>query len=131
MYSIYTLRSVKVRWIPFKPYIMVDSSQLGVVNVNYKPSYSVFDSDNSGPTNPAEFLAHSYKQNAVCQVHGGEQEHHRSIGNCTKILHQIENKQYFETNAQWSNREEIPTAAGLMYYVVSPYAGANVADDFG
>ena len=102
-----------------------------VTDTNFFPSYSVLDSDNSGPTNPPEYLAHSYKVSNVCQVHSGEREHHRSIGNCTKLLQQIENKSYFETNSQWSNREEIPTAAGLMYHVVSPYAGGSVFMEYG
>jgi hypothetical protein len=58
-----------------------------VVDTLFMPSYSVFDSDNQGPVNPEEYLAHSYKVNNVCQVHSGEKEHHREIGNCTKILH--------------------------------------------
>jgi len=58
-----------------------------VVDTLFMPSYSVFDSDNQGPVNPEEYLAHSYKVNNVCQVHSGEKEHHREIGNCAKILH--------------------------------------------
>lgn len=95
------------------------------------PSYSVFDSNNAGPVNPEEYLAHSYKVNDVCHVHSGEREHVRSIGNVAKILQTIENKQYFETNGQWSNREEIPTAAGLMYHVVSPYTGGSAFLGYG
>lgn len=102
-----------------------------IVDTLFFPSYSIFDSDNSGPTNPSEFAAHSVKVNNVCQIHSGEKEHHRSIGNCAKVLQQIENKLYFETNSQWSNREEIPTAAGLMYHVVSPYTGGSVFLEFG
>lgn len=102
-----------------------------VTDTLFMPSYSVLDSDASGPTIPAEYLAHSYKVNNVCQVKSGEHEHHRNISNCTKLLQTIENKSYFETNSQWSNREAIPTAAGLMYHVVSPYTGSSVFLEYG
>jgi len=51
--------------------------------------------------------------------------------NAQKLLSQIENKQYFETNGQWGNRETIPSAAGLMFHVVSPYSGSSVFLEYG
>lgn len=66
-------------------------------DVYYAPSYSVFDSDSSGPTLPQDYAAHSVKQNGVCKIHDGRLEHHRHIDNCSKILTQVENKIYFET----------------------------------
>lgn len=86
MYSLYTIRSIKVRWIPYQPKIMTAGSGV-ITDTLFLPSYSVFDSDDSGPTIPEEYLAHSYKVNDVCQVHSGEREHVRAVHNCTKILH--------------------------------------------
>jgi len=46
--------------------------------------------------------------------------HKRGISNPQKLLLQIENKEYYETNAAWSNRESIPSAPGLFARVVHP-----------
>lgn len=55
--------------------------------------------------------------------------HKRQLMNPQKLLLQIENKEYFETNSQWSSREQIPTAPGLVARVVHP--SPATADIFG
>lgn len=65
MYSLYSIRNIKIRWIPYQPKIMTAGSGT-VTDTLFMPSYSVFDSDDSGPTIPDEYLAHSYKVNDVC-----------------------------------------------------------------
>lgn len=42
---------------------------------------------------------------------------------------QIENKEYFDTNASWPSREAIPTAPGLFARVVHP--SVDTTDKFG
>lgn len=64
MYSLYTVKKIEVRWIPYQPKVMTATSAANgteITDTLFMPSYSVFDSDNSGPTNISEFLAHSYK----------------------------------------------------------------------
>lgn len=67
MYELYTPRRIEVRWMPKRPFVMANSSG-EVVPVNFEPSYSIFDSESSGPVNRQDYLAHSYKVNGVCKV---------------------------------------------------------------
>jgi hypothetical protein len=47
------------------------------------------------------------------------------------MLEIVENKEYFNTNGQWSAREVIPSSASLCFRVYSPYSGAGTLSEFG
>lgn len=77
MYTLYTVRSINVRWIPYRPFVMTSGST--ITDTNFLPSYAIMDSDASGPVIPTEYMAHSVKVNNVCTIHSGQKEHRRSI----------------------------------------------------
>ena len=101
------------------PYI----AQIGEENKNIAltrmvPTYSIQDHETAGPVNPNDYFAHGP---TVWKVVQGHEEHCRSILNAKKLLSQIENKIYYNTNSTWNSREVIDTAPSLMFRVQSPY----------
>ena len=95
MFELYTIRKLRVEYIPYAAYTV--SSNNDVQTCIWKPTFSVMDNDNAGPVNINEYLAHSIT-NRVVQNEDGNKRHVRSIDNPQKLLHIIENKQYFDTN---------------------------------
>lgn len=96
-------------------------------SVNYQPSVSIIDDNNQSPTTQDEMFAFS---NKVCHWKHGRDIHDRGIYNAQKLLTQVENKEYFDTNGSWVSREQIPTAAQVAFRVVHPSPQSDI-DDFG
>jgi len=49
--------------------------------------------------------------------------------NAKKLVLQIENKVYYNTNSTWNSREVIDTAPSIMYRIESPYPAVTTEDD--
>jgi len=85
MFSLYTVRDIEFRYIPYRPYTVALNND--VKSAIFEPTYSVVvDSDNAPPVNNDEYLAHSYMDPKVCRVVRGDKEHSRKFGNCQKLL---------------------------------------------
>jgi len=85
MFSLYTVREVEVRYIPYRPYTVASNND--VKSVIFEPTYSVVvDSDNAPPVNNNEYLAHSMLNPKVCHIVRGDLEHSRKMTNCQKLL---------------------------------------------
>ena len=129
MYELYTIRQVRIKWMPFRPWTYAVNND--VKSALFIQTYSVWEPDSSGPVTTQEYLAHSYLNNKVCHVNQGYECHERVVDNPLKILEIVENKEYFNTNGSWSSRETIPSSASMSFRVYSPYNGAGTLSEFG